>query len=89
MASPRPASGASAGSTTGWRACAPADVTVIFEPFRRLRREAAVTEQACPDGVGLGLSIVRSVAAAHNGKVAARPGADGGLEITAWLPAGG
>jgi signal transduction histidine kinase len=41
-----------------------------------------------PDGVGLGLSIVRSVTAAHNGHVTARPGASGGLEITVVLPLG-
>jgi signal transduction histidine kinase len=61
-----------------------ADVATIFEPFRRL----AQAGPGRPDGVGLGLPIVRSVVAAHNGKVAARPGADGGLEITIWLPAG-
>jgi signal transduction histidine kinase len=40
------------------------------------------------DGFGLGLSIVRSVVAAHGGRVAARPDPLGGLEVIAALPAG-
>ena len=55
----------------------------LFEPFRRL----------CPDrvdsarGVGLGLSIVRSVARAHGGDVRAHTRAEGGLDVTVTLPA--
>jgi signal transduction histidine kinase len=52
------------------------------------RPVSAAWPVAQPDGVGLGLSIVRSVAAAHNGHVTARPGASGGLEITVVLPLG-
>jgi hypothetical protein len=37
-------------------------------------------------GVGLGLSIVRSVATTHGGSVGGRALPDGGLEITATLP---
>ncbi|MGW2198471.1 ATP-binding protein, partial [Streptosporangium sp. NPDC001682] len=37
-------------------------------------------------GAGLGLSIVRSVARAHGGEVAARPRAGGGLVVTVTLP---
>jgi signal transduction histidine kinase len=37
-------------------------------------------------GAGLGLSIVRSVTAAHGGTVRARPGAEGGLTIEIELP---
>jgi signal transduction histidine kinase len=59
-----------------------AEVESLFEPFRR--RPPA--NQAQPEGVGLGLSIVRSVVAAHLGQVTARPLESGGLEVTAWLP---
>jgi signal transduction histidine kinase len=60
---------------------AEAAVESLFEPFRRLKPEGAQ-----PEGVGLGLSIVRSVAAAHHGHVTARPGESGGLEVTVLLP---
>ena len=53
----------------------------LFEPFRRM---AARTGSR--DGVGLGLSIASSVAAAHGGRVAARSQRGGGLDITVALP---
>ena len=53
----------------------------LFEPFRRLSDRAG-----SPDGMGLGLSIVRSVALAHRGNATARPRPAGGLEITVSLP---
>jgi signal transduction histidine kinase len=69
---------------------AAADAEVIFEPFRRLRPStdgsAYPDDKPRPDGVGLGLSIVRSVVAAHGGKATARPGTSGGLELSVWLP---
>jgi signal transduction histidine kinase len=58
------------------------DVPSLFEPFRRYPRPDATT----PDGVGLGLSIVQSVVTAHRGHVTARPGSEGGLEVTVTLP---
>ena len=61
---------------------AAAEVESLFEPFHRHQPAS----QAQPEGVGLGLSIVRSVVAAHLGQVTARPGESGGLEVTAWLP---
>ncbi len=54
----------------------------IFEPFRR--RTARVDSR---QGSGLGLSIVRAVARAHGGKVAAYPRDEGGLVVVATLPA--
>jgi signal transduction histidine kinase len=51
----------------------------LFEPFQRVggRRTAAA------DGHhGLGLSIVRAIAAAHDASVAAEPQRDGGLAVT-------
>jgi signal transduction histidine kinase len=56
-------------------------VPSLFEPFRRLSDRAG-----SPDGMGLGLSIVRSVALAHRGHATARPRPAGGLEITVSLP---
>jgi signal transduction histidine kinase len=56
-------------------------VPSLFEPFRRLSDRAG-----SPDGMGLGLSIVRSVALAHRGHANARPRPAGGLEITVSLP---
>lgn len=57
-------------------------VSSLFEPFRRLT--ASRTDQG--GGAGLGLSIVRSIATAHEGTVQARPGAEGGLIIEISLP---
>ena len=53
----------------------------LFEPFRRLGDRIG-----SPDGMGLGLSIVRSVALAHRGQATARPRPAGGLEVTVSLP---
>ena len=58
-------------------------VPALFEPFRRLTAER--THQR--DGAGLGLSIVRSVVAAHNGTVSASSRDTGGLMVTVNLPA--
>lgn len=51
----------------------------LFEPFRRLRT-TRTTRTA--DGAGLGLSIVASIARAHDAEVSARPNPGGGLEVT-------
>jgi signal transduction histidine kinase len=56
-------------------------VPSLFEPFRRL-----CDRTGSPDGMGLGLSIVRSVALAHRGHATARPRPAGGLEVTVSLP---
>ncbi len=57
-------------------------VTSLFEPFRRLTADR--TNQG--GGVGLGLSIVRSVTTAHGGTIRARPRAGGGLIVEIDLP---
>jgi signal transduction histidine kinase len=57
-------------------------VPALFEPFRRLTAERANQ----PGGAGLGLSIVRSIAAAHRGTVTASPGDSGGLKVRVDLP---
>jgi signal transduction histidine kinase len=53
----------------------------LFEPFRR-----GTGRVGTPDGNGLGLSIVRAVAAAHGGSAFARPRDGGGLLVVASLP---
>ncbi len=59
------------------------DIPDLFEPFRRLGADRS----AAAPGAGLGLSIVRSIARAHRGEVAAEARAGGGLVLTVTLPA--
>jgi signal transduction histidine kinase len=54
----------------------PDELPGLFEPFRRLKARTGAE-----DGVGLGLSIIRSVATAHQATVAARSQPTGGLGI--------
>ncbi|MEV7396420.1 HAMP domain-containing sensor histidine kinase [Aeromicrobium sp. NPDC092404] len=61
----------------------PYDIPMLFEPFRRLDSERLATAT----GAGLGLSIVRSVAVAHQGEVTAEPREGGGLVVRVLLPA--
>jgi signal transduction histidine kinase len=58
---------------------APADAATLTEAFRRLDRGAG--------GFGLGLSIVRSVVAAHGGTLALSAPDEGGLVVQIELPA--
>jgi signal transduction histidine kinase len=55
----------------------------LFEPFRRMEARSG-----SEDGVGLGLSVTRSVAAAHHATVTARSQPEGGLDVSVVLPAG-
>jgi len=68
---------------------APDAVESLFQPLRRLGadRTADRTPRGSAPGVGLGLSIVAAIAAAHHGTVAARPLAQAGLEVVVMLPA--
>ncbi|GAA4514928.1 HAMP domain-containing sensor histidine kinase [Actinoallomurus oryzae] len=79
------------GVLDGWATCqventgpvVPAyEVQSLFEPFRRLNTDRIESSK----GAGLGLSIVRSVAAAHGGTVVATPREGGGLIVTVRLP---
>ncbi|MCB5906466.1 sensor histidine kinase [Streptomyces pinistramenti] len=58
------------------------EVENLFEPFRRLRTERTGSDK----GVGLGLSIVRSVVRAHDGSITAEPREGGGLTMRVVLP---
>jgi signal transduction histidine kinase len=61
----------------------PEHIGALFEPFRRLGNG----RDSGRDGIGLGLSIVRSVVRAHGGRVQAEPRDDGGLIVRVSLPA--
>jgi len=68
----------------------PYEVPGLFEPFRRLpttERLADSADASTTHGAGLGLSIVRSVAHAHDGDVHAASRRDGGLTVNVRLPA--
>jgi signal transduction histidine kinase len=54
-------------------------VPTLFEPFRRPAGRTG-------EGAGLGLSIVKSVATAHDGAVEAHGLAEGGLSVSVVLP---
>jgi signal transduction histidine kinase len=56
-------------------------VPSLFEPFRRMQARTGVR-----DGVGLGLSIARSVVTAHRATVTARSQPAGGLDISVEIP---
>lgn len=60
----------------------PYEIPTLFEPFRRPGTDRLVTAK----GAGLGLSIVRSLARAHDGDATARPREGGGLKVTVTLP---
>jgi signal transduction histidine kinase len=60
------------------------EVDNMFEPFRRLRTERIASDK----GVGLGLSIVRSIVRAHGGWIEVEPREEGGLMIRIGFVAG-
>ena len=69
----------------------PGDTGRLFQPFQRLHsRRASDRSGMCAgsggSGHGLGLSIVRAIAAAHGATIAALALADGGLSIEVAFP---
>jgi signal transduction histidine kinase len=56
-------------------------VPELFEPFRRLKARTGAG-----DGVGLGLSIARSVLTAHHATITASSQPGGGLHISVVIP---
>jgi signal transduction histidine kinase len=62
---------------------APEDAERLFRPFERLGRNRIDRS----DGVGLGLSIVQAIAAAHGAELTTRPRLGGGLVIEVGFPA--
>jgi signal transduction histidine kinase len=58
-------------------------VSSLFEPFRRLTTDRT----SHSGGAGLGMSIARSITAAHDGTIRARPRSEGGLIVEIDLPA--
>jgi signal transduction histidine kinase len=61
------------------------EIERLFEPFQRFARGRTASDRQR----GLGLSIVRAIATAHDGTVTAEPKPDGGLVVTVSLPADG
>jgi signal transduction histidine kinase len=60
----------------------PAEVSRLFEPFQRLGADRT----AAGGGLGLGLSIVSAIVAAHEARIDARALPEGGLEILVRFP---
>jgi signal transduction histidine kinase len=58
----------------------PQKVDLLFQPFGRLE------DRVGRDGLGLGLSIVTAIAAAHEADLRARPLPGGGLEVEVHFP---
>jgi signal transduction histidine kinase len=59
------------------------DAERIFQPFERLN------DRASHEGSGLGLTIVASIAAVHDGTAIARPREAGGLSLSVTIPSPG
>ncbi|MFD3481562.1 sensor histidine kinase [Streptomyces sp. NPDC058665] len=62
----------------------PGQVADLFEPFRRLgqdRTDGGGGTDSGTTGHGLGLSIARSIATAHDARITAESGGDGGLTV--------
>jgi signal transduction histidine kinase len=60
----------------------PAEVDRLFQPFQRLDRRRAHYKEAH----GLGLSIVRAIATAHQANISASPVPGGGLAVSVIFP---
>ena len=67
--------------TSSGQVIPPAEVDRLFQPFQRLG-----ARRARGDGHGLGLSIVRAIAAAHGAAITAQPVPGGGLAVAVSFP---
>jgi signal transduction histidine kinase len=63
----------------------PGEIGRLLQPFQRL----ATTRSSDGDGHGLGLAIVRAIAAAHGAALTARARPGGGLHVQVSFPASG
>jgi signal transduction histidine kinase len=63
----------------------PGEIDRLFEPFQQLDGERV----GKTSGHGLGLAIVRAIATAHGGSLAASPRTGGGLDISVTFPPAG
>ena len=61
----------------------PSEVDRLFQPFQRLG------PRPVRDGHGLGLSIVRAIAASHGAAIGARALPEGGLAVDVTFPPAG
>jgi len=59
------------------------DKEAVFAPFHRLE----LSRNKETGGVGLGLTVARSIIRAHGGDIVLSDGAAGGLSVTVTLPA--
>jgi signal transduction histidine kinase len=66
---------------------APDRVRELREPFRRLDVDRTSSEPVGSRGLGLGLSIVDAIAAAHGARMTAAPRIEGGLSVEIRFPA--
>jgi signal transduction histidine kinase len=57
----------------------PGAVSRLYQPFQRL-------DDASTDGLGLGLSIVRAIATAHDATITTTPSTSGGLRVEVAFP---
>jgi len=66
----------------------PAEIDRLFQPFQRFGDERVRhgLGGALNNGHGLGLAIVRAIAAAHGAELTASPRPEGGLDITVSFP---
>jgi signal transduction histidine kinase len=64
------------------RVISPDDLDRFYQPFQRLDAD----RHGDQDGLGLGLSIVHAIAAAHGATIVTRARANGGLEIAVTFP---
>jgi len=62
---------------------APEQLPTLLEPFRRQRADRTTTD----GGLGLGLSIVKSIVDAHGGRLDLTAPETGGLRVTVSLAA--